>query len=218
MRGSRRCPVGFVALVATALFVQRPVRLADAQVLVAPRARQGYYLTLGYAAFGAAQWGGGRAREFTRGSLFTYGLGQMLTERWGLGFRAEGGGASGGGNGKTWATFGFGVGAQFNPAGNFAVHLGLGVGVDTVTDPLDLENRTRGAYGSAYSLGASWDWFFTHRLTGGWSLAPTVMVRYVPGDSLSGLWFCGGIQLGGWSGKPRNQLILPDTEAYQRQP
>jgi hypothetical protein len=138
----------------------------------------------------------------------------MLTDRWGLGFRGEGGG--GGGNGKTWETFGFGLDAQFNPVSNLAVHLGLGVGVDSVTDSLDLENRTRAGYGSAYSLSASWDVFLTHRLTGGWSLAPTVMFRYVPTVSQSGLWLCAGLQVGVWSGKPRNQLILPDSEAYQK--
>jgi hypothetical protein len=211
------------ALVAAAMVIGSamgyPCRSAKAQILVSPRARQGYYFTLGYSVFGAEQWAPGRPRELTRGGLLTYGLGQMLTDRWGLGFRAEGGGGAGaeaGGKGRTWETFGFGLDAQFNPVSNLALHLGLGVGVDSVTDPLDLENHSRAGYGSAYSLGASWDLFFTHRLTGGWSLAPTVMIRYVPTDSLRGLWLCGGVQLGVWSGKPRNQLILPDSEAFQK--
>ena len=136
------------ALVAATLVIGsamgRPCGWAEAQILVSPRARQGYYFTLGYSLFGTEQWASGRPREVARGGLFTYGLGQMLTDRWGLGFRAEGGGGAGGsGKGRTWTTFGLGLDAQLNPVSNLALHLGLGVGVDSVTDSLDLEKPTR---------------------------------------------------------------------------
>ena len=91
----------------------------------------------------------------------------------------------------------------------------MGLGSGSVTDPKDIENPTRGAYGSVYMLGASWDIFFTRRLTGGWSLAPTVMVRYLPSDSVSGLWVCGGVQISHWTGRPHKELVLPDSESYQ---
>jgi hypothetical protein len=187
---------------------------AQAQTAVAPRDRQGYYFTLGAAVFGTQQWDHGRSQGIKQGLLFNYGVGQMLTDRWGLGFRVEGG--SGSTAGKTWGTLGMGLDAEFNPVSNLALHLGLGVGVDTVKDPLDLENPTRPGYGSTHSPGASWDFFITHRLTGGWSVAPTVMVRYLPTDPLTGVWLYGGLQIANWSGRPRGQLILPDSDAYQK--
>ena len=73
---------------------------AHGQTLVAPRARQGYYFTLGAAAFELQQWGHGRSEGLTTGALITYGLGQMLTDRWGLGFRADWGNGSAGGKAR----------------------------------------------------------------------------------------------------------------------
>ena len=121
----------------------------------------------------------------------------------------------GGGDGNTSATSGLGLEAQFNPLRDLAVFASVGLGAGSVTNSKDLENPTRGGYTSVYVLGASWDLFFTRRLTGGWSLAPTVMFRYLPSDSLGGLWVCGGIQIAHWSGRPRKELVLPDSEAYK---
>jgi hypothetical protein len=186
---------------------------ANAETLAAPRARQGYYFAVGPSFFETTQWGAARSHGAKPGLLLSYGLGQMLTNRWGLGFRIEEGMAHD--DGKTFGTFGLGLEAQVNPWRNFALHLGVGAGVNSLSDPRDRENPTRVGYGSVYSVGASWDLFFTHRLTGGWSIEPTVMVRYLPTDSLNGLSLSGGIQLVNWSGRPRNQLALPDSEAYR---
>ena len=61
-----------------------------------------------------------------RGGLLTLRFGQMLTHRWGLGLRIEMGG--GGADGKTSATSGLGLEAQFNPLRDLAVR-GRGAGL-----------------------------------------------------------------------------------------
>ena len=189
---------------------------ADAQSLEAPRGRQGTYRTLGAVVYGAQQWGDGRYEGFSPGYLGYLRVGELIAARWGLGTHFESG--IGGSNGQTRKTAGAGIDAQFNPVGNLAIWVGLGLGYDSVEDPKNLEHPSRTGFGSVFQIGTSWDIFVTHRLSGGIAIAPTVLARYLPNDSVEGYWVGGGFQVSWWSGRPRNQLILPDNEAYKNEP
>jgi hypothetical protein len=187
---------------------------AQAQTLEPPRARQGYYLALGLNLYATQQWDHSRSEGVTQGSLYTLRLGQMLTRRWGLGLRFEVG--SGKADGQTRGVGGLGLEVQFNPIRDLALHAGVGMGFDSVDDPRNVEEPLRGGYGAMGLLGATWDLFLTRRLTGGWSLAPTVMVHFLPSDTLRGVWVSAGVQISWWSGRPRNELVLPESEAYKK--
>lgn len=200
-------------VIATVLGTAHPNR-ADAQTLEAPRARQGYYVSGGLLGFANLQWNDGATDGWRGGSGDVIRLGQMLTSRFGLGLRIDVGGAKSGS--KTYATGGLGVEAQVNVWRDLAIQAGGGLGFTSLSDPKSLEEETKGGFGSVYTVGASYDIFFTRRLTGGWAVSPAVLVRWLPSDSLSGLWLCGGVQIAWWSGRPRNELVLPDNEAYKR--
>jgi hypothetical protein len=216
MRTSSRLLLVVTAVAVASLGSAIGAAPARAQDLVQPRERQGYYFTAGYSVYGTQQWEHERPNSLTAGRLWTFRFGEMLSPRWGIGFRMDTG--SGRGEGKTRDSTGTGLDMQFNPYRNFAIHAGVGVGSTSVNDPADLAHPSRSDYGSLYMLGASWDFFVTNRLTGGWALTPTVMMRYMPSDNLSSAWLCAGIQLAGWTGRLRNSLVLPDHEAYKRGP
>ena len=93
---------------------------------------------------------------------------------------------------------------------------GAGIDIVSLSSKNGTDKSTRGTVGSGYFLGASYDWFFTHRLTGGWALTPTVEARYVPGDTASAFVGIVGLQIVYWTGLPRNQLELPPGEAFTK--
>ncbi|MEO8213923.1 MAG: hypothetical protein ABI560_12050 [Myxococcales bacterium] len=214
MQNSSRLLLVATAVAVTSLGSAIGAATVRAQDLVQPRERQGYYFTAGYSVFGTQQWERDRPNSLSAGHLLTFRFGEMLSPRWGIGFRLETG--SGRGEGRTRDAIGTGLDLQFNPYRNFAIHAGVGVGSISVNDPADLAHPSRSGYGSLYMLGASWDFFVTNRRSGGWALTPTVMMRYLPGDGLSGAWLCAGIQLAAWTGRSRSGLVLPDQEAYGR--
>jgi hypothetical protein len=185
-----------------------------AQNLEAPQARQGYYLTIGGQGATVMGFDGGRTDSLI-GGTGSLRLGQMLTSRLGLGIRIEGGAA--GGDGVDGTHGGFAVEGQVRPWGNLALHAGVGLGYLSLTRPAlhaGMKAEQRGTYGAVYSLDASHDWFLTQRRSGGWSLAPTLGLRYLPGDGARALSLLLGGQLSWWSGRPRDQLLLPEAEAY----
>ena len=47
-------------------------------------------------------------------------------------------------------------------------------------------------------------------------MTPGIRVRAVPSDTIDAFAVLAGVELSWWSGLPRNQLALPDAEAYAR--
>lgn len=183
------------------------------QVLDPPRARQGYTVAVGYHLALNKNWEDGKSWGAWRGADLTIRLGQMLTRRFGLGLAIHFGGTSG--NDQTAGFGGLGLEGQWELVRNLAVHGGAGLDVVSLSSKAGGDKTTRGTVGSGYFLGLGYDWFFTHRLTGGWAATPTVEARFVPGDTASAFIGTVGVQLSYWTGLPRNQLDLPPDEAYK---
>ena len=74
--------------------------------------------------------------------------------------------------------------------------------------------RALGGYGAAYTLALTYDWFLGNRRTGGWALTPGLRLRAVPSETVDAFAAWLGLEICYWSGLPRNQLALPDSEAY----
>lgn len=205
----------FFAILLAGIVSLAAVRPAAAQTLVEPRERQGYYVALGLYDDPAIHWEKGRSLGVWNGTAFTIRLGQMLTRRFGLGFVIDSAGSTG--KGQTSSMGGLGIEGQANLWRNLGLHAGLGLGFVSVKDPaLPTDDQVRGGYGAKYALGASYDFFFTDRLSGGWSLAPTVTLHALPTTGIDGGWLFVGAQLSWWSGLRRNELQLPESEAYKK--
>ena len=187
--------------------------VARAQVLEPPRPRQGYYVAVGYHLALNQNWEDGESWGVWRGGDLTIRLGQMLTRRFGLGLEIHFGGTSG--QNQKAALGGLAVEGQWELARNLALHGGAGLDVVSLSSADGHDRTTRGTVGSGYFLGLGYDWFFGHRLTGGWAATPSVEARFVPGNTASAFIGTVGVQLSYWTGLPRNQLDLPPDEAYK---
>lgn len=197
------------------LLAARPARALD---LEPPRARQGYYFSLGIygAATEAREKGDSLGPWFGRGGSLR--VGQLVTRRLGIGLSLESGSTSG--SGQKASLTALGLEGSWAIWRNLALRGGVGIGFMRLQNPADpTESSTRGAGGSWYSLGVSYDWFPAHhRLTGGFSITPTVQARFVPGSDTDGFITFFGVELGYWTGLPRNQLELPPSEAWRPGP
>jgi hypothetical protein len=189
---------------------------SDPVILEPPRHRQGYYLALGQHALFAQNWDHGESLGVWTGSATTIRLGQLLTRRFGLGLQIDFGAARKGT--ETAAIVGLSLAGQWELFRHFAVHAGSGLGVVNVTDSREPDADLRGTFGAGYFLGASYDWFpWKRRLTGGFAITPTVQARIIPGSTFDSLVFLTGVQIGWWTGLPRNQLDLPVSEAFKKE-
>jgi hypothetical protein len=206
---------GLALLAAGALAVAR-ARPAAAQELEPPRSRQGYYVSLGlYGMVSQVSEKGDSLGPWTGfGGAFRFG--QLVTRRFGLGLSIEEGRTKG--DGQTAGIGALGLEANWELLQNLAVRGGVGLGFVNLHNPADVnESATRGVTGSWYSLGVAYDWFPSKkRLSGGFSVTPTVQARYVPGGDTSGFVAYFGVELGWWTGLARNQLELPESEAYKK--
>ena len=187
---------------------------ASAQSLELPRARQGYYIGVGYHLTMNKVWMDNEHYGLWAGSDLSIRLGQMVTRRFGLGLQIHSGGAKG--DGQTGATLGLELEGQWEVIQNLAIHGGVGVDTFEVTADDGKDKSLRGTAGAGYFLGVGYSWFFTHRLTGGWAATPRFEARFVPGTTTSTLTALLGVELCWWSGLPRNQLELPPSEAFKR--
>jgi hypothetical protein len=186
---------------------------ARAQELTKPRQRQGYYVAGGLHAALSYNRDEGDSLGPWSGYGTTIRVGQLLTPRLGLGIQLDVSGASG--DGKTASLIGLGVAGQVEIARNLALHAGVGLGVISLDDPE--EDELSGGYGAAYTLALTYDWFPGSRRSGGWAITPGVRARAVPSDSIDAFAVLVGVEISWWTGLPRNQLALPDSEAYARQ-
>jgi opacity protein-like surface antigen len=185
---------------------------AHAQDLSEPRARQGYYVAGGFHAALSYNRDDGEGLGPWNGFGTTIRVGQLLTRRLGLGMQIDVSGASG--DGQTASLIGLGVTGQVEIARNLALHAGVGLGVISLND--NERDELTGGYGAAYTLAMTYDWFPFDRRTGGWALTPGVLLRAVPSDTIDAYAVLAGLEISWWSGLPRNQLALPDSEAYAR--
>lgn len=192
-------------------------RQASAQQLEEPRNRQGYYIGLGLGLGTEGIWEKGESLGAFSGSAFALHLGQLLTKRWGLGLAL----GSGGGQNKDKITAGAGglaIETSFLVWDTLALRAQSGFAFLSISDKEnpDDKKRSRGTYGAAYGLGASWDLFPWKRLSGGLAVTPTLQARYLPSGNFKVLTVMVGVDLLWFTGLPRNQLVLPDSEAYKK--
>jgi hypothetical protein len=186
---------------------------AQAQDIEPPRQRQGYYL--GFALLGGTSYirEHGDSLGTYAGSGFGLRLGQLLTRRIGLGLRID---VASGKKGNDQASmFDLSAEGQVLLAPNLAAHLGMGLGVVELKDQVDPDAKLRGGVGAAYTLGLSYAWFpWKGRRSGGFSVTPMLQAHFIPGDGATAFAGLLGVELGWWTGLPRNQLQLPESEAY----
>jgi hypothetical protein len=201
------------ALVAAILAAAVSPALADDELTETPRSRQGYYLAFGQNLTLAHVEEEGDGLGTFVGHGTTLRAGQLLTARFGLGLAIDFGGASN--DPQDAILFALGVAGQAEVARNLAVHAGIGVGVVTLDDTRDDDEELRGAYGAAFTVGLSYDWFLGHRLTGGWALTPSVWLRAVPSQDVDAFVGLFGIEITYWTGLAKNQLALPPDQAYR---
>jgi hypothetical protein len=203
-------------LVVALALVASGARAARAQTLEQPRARQGYYA--GLALLGAVNqnWENGDSLGAWGGSGYSLRLGQLITRRLGLGLEIASGAAAH--SKEKSGIFGLGLEAHWEFARNFAIHGGVGLGVVQIKDEAVEDEPLRGAFGSSYAVGVSYDWFPNkQRLTGGWAISPRFEARLIPGEEVKSLVGFLGVELAYWTGLPRNQLELPESEAYKKE-
>jgi hypothetical protein len=198
-----------VSLAALVVLAGGAARSARAQTLEQPRARQGYWIGLGSVGVASYLTEEGKNRGVYTGYGFTFRVGQLLTERLGLGLLVEIGtlkkgsdkGMVGGLTLEGSATLWRGLSA----------HTGLGLGFVDLTDQSSQDKSLRGGAGSYFLLGTSYDFFpWRRRLTGGWALTPTVDFRVMPDGNIHAYTMFAGLQVVWWSGLPRQMLILPE--------
>jgi hypothetical protein len=205
-----------LALLTAGALLCAAARPAAAQELEPPRPRQGYYVSLGLYGMTSQVWEKGSTLGPWGGFGGSFRFGQLVTRRFGLGLSVENGSTSG--SGQKAGITALGLEANWELLHNLAVRGGVGIGFVSLHDPSNPdESATRGVTGSWYSLGVAYDFFpMKKRLTGGPSITPTVQARFVPGGDTSAFVAYFGVELGWWTGLPRNQLELPDAEAWKK--
>lgn len=181
--------------------------LAHAQQPVQPRQRQGYYLSLGFSGTLTQMWPKEGDNQHDAGLSNSLRFGEMVTEHFGLGLRI-------GGNFGSQLTV-IGLEGQWEFAPNFALRAGAGLGI-AVMERADPNDKQKGTVGGGYSLGLSYDWFIgVPTASGGFALTPALELRYVPGSKVSALAGLVGVSITYFTGLPRDQLVLPESEAYR---
>jgi hypothetical protein len=207
--------VGLVGALATAAFAVR-VQVAHGQTLEVPRARQGYYVSAGVLSGASRTWEDGESLGTWRGSAFNLRMGQLLTPRLGLGLQIALGNAAE--NQQHAMTVGIGLESHFELVRNLAAHASVGLGVLQLLDDGQRADGLRGTVGAEYMLGLSYAWYpFRGRTSGGLGVTPVAQTRFIPGTSAAGISFLFGVEIAWWTGLPRHQLQLPESEAYGKE-
>jgi len=183
-------------------------------LLEMPRARQGYWIGFGFYGIGSKLIEEGHDRGVYSGSGTTFRIGQLITERLGLGLTYQGAGAPFGGIKKSNDKGGLGgliLEGSLTLWRNLSVHSGFGVGYVYTKDLTALDKSLRGGGGSYFLLGTSYDFFpWRRRLTGGWAITPTVDFNLSPDGNIKAYTLSVGVQIIRWSGLSDNMLILPE--------
>ena len=203
--------------VATVALTSLTTVAAEAQLLEQPRRRQGYYLSatmLGGTSYVREE---GESLGTFNGSTTNLRMGQLLTRRIGLGLQIDFGSTKNGT--QTNTSQGLGLEGHFELVRNLAVHGGFGLGVMRLQDSSVKNEELRGAFGAQYNLALSYAWFpfrGSPTKSGGFALTPTLQARFIPGDNATSVTTMLGLDIGWWTGLPRNQLELPPEDAFRR--
>jgi hypothetical protein len=206
------------ALVAGAMTVTTRRALADESsderpVLEEPRSRQGYWIAFGVSGVGSQVWEKGHDRGVYGGYSGTFRIGQLLTQRFGLGLLIEyTGGFSTIGKGTDKGQFdGLTLEASYLVWKDLSVHAGFGLGVLLLKDSASLNQDYRSGGGAYFLAGASYDLFpLKKKQTGGWAITPVIDLHGSPDGDLHFLALFGGFQITWWSGLPDNMLKLEE--------
>jgi hypothetical protein len=200
------------ALIAGLLLTTRAARAQD---LEPPRPRQGYYIGL---AMNGVVWSGHDSSEGWRGPWFgptgALRAGQQLFHWLDLGLSIGVGAAF---DSDYYALPGHvSIEAQLRPIDALFIRTSVGFGFADVTRRVKGIEKVIGQAGGAYSLAVGYDFFPGQGdRSGGLSITPVVGIEVGPGDPLTTLTGWIGIELSWWTGLPRDQLVLPEEEAYR---
>lgn len=201
----RSTTLGFLALALGLL----TVRTAVSQTLEEPRARQGYWIRVGLNQAGANVIEKGKDKGIYNGFGFSLRLGELVTERLGLGLFVENNGIIK--KKDKGAAGGLGIEGTYCPWRTLTTHLGAGFGYVMLTDDATEEKSLRGGAGSYLMLGISYDFFpWRRRLTGGWAFSPALDFRAMPDGNIHTYTVFLSLNVTWWSGLDRNMLNLPD--------
>jgi hypothetical protein len=186
---------------------------AQELALETPRQRQGYYVGGVLRALSTQAREDGASFGPWPGMSYGLRLGQLLTSRLGLGLSIDLGGTQG--DKKQSGFFGaLAIEGSIAVIENLALTASSGLGLVGIKDPDDPDDPDHMVSGAAYGLGVTWDWFPGSRTTGGFSISPTLQARFIPAGDDRALGVMVGVDFLWWTGLPRNQLQLPDAEAY----
>ena len=182
---------------------------ARAQTLEQPRARQGYWIGVGFVDISSYVTDQGKNLGFYKGYGATFRIGQLLTERLGLGLLVETttlkkgsdkgriGGLTLEGSATVWH--------------GWSAHIGVGLGYESLTDQSSNDKSLRGGYGSNFLVGTSYDLFPWHRRrSGGWAITPTIDFHAAPDGNVHAYTVFFNLQGMWWSGLDRSMLLLPE--------
>jgi hypothetical protein len=207
----------FAILCAAALGVRSRVAHADDvdehPVLEEPRSRQGYWIGFGASGAGIQVWEKGHNRGLYSGFSGTFRVGQLLTQRFGLGLLIEytGGYATIGKGSDKGQLDGLSLEASYLVWRDLSVHAGFGLGVLLLKDSQALDPSYRSGGGAYGLVGVSYDLFpLKKKLTGGWALTPVLDLHGSADGDLRFLGLLAGLQITWWSGLPSNMLHLPE--------
>jgi len=183
-------------------------------LLEMPRARQGYWIGFGFYGIGSNLVEEGHNRGVYSGAGYTFRIGQLITERLGLGLMYQAAGSLFGGIKKNNDKGGLGgliLEGNCTVWRDLSVHSGFGVGYVYTKDLTALDTSLRGGGGAYFLVGTSYDFFpWRKRLTGGWAITPTLDFTISPDGNIKAYTVSAGIQIVRWSGLSDNMLILPE--------
>lgn len=179
-----------------------------------PQRRQGYYLAAGYGMGASQAWNDDDELGVWPTSHLSFRGGQLLTRRLGLGLAIDFDGAMK--DPITRSVFGVAVEGQVGLGANFALRASVGFGALQIIEEDKIRDKKTltGTYSTQYGLGVSYDWFPSNQRSGGFAVTPSLSVRAIPGLSSGNIGGFFGVELSYWTGLPRNQLQLPESEAY----
>jgi hypothetical protein len=106
--------------------------------------------------------------------------------------------------------------AQIRPVAPLAIRLYGGFGV---TDPyrrVHGAEKLIGRVGGTYGVAVGWDFFPAHdpRRSGGLAVTPFVWFEGSPDPNFATVTGGIGIEITFWTGLAKNELVLPDDEAF----
>lgn len=207
--------VGLTLLIALAAQTESEVEL------VAPKARQGFFLGLGIrSAFMGVEADPVGDLGLVRGGLLNFHFGQMVNNLYGFGLAVD----FGGGQAADWFASLGGLSVSFHLAPfdiDLAFHAAVGPGFFSVIRKEESERREDdppGAYGALYTLGVTYDWFPFHDPgeSGGFAITSFVEGRFFPTENIIAGGIFAGVELSYWFGFGKNRLALELDDAYQR--